>query len=355
MTATVLIDVERLRSPANGLGQVARHLGSALLDCHSELWRPVFLMPPGGEHRLGESVDHISADWRRRHFPSLGRRFDLWHVTHQDAAFLPPRDTPCLLTIHDLNFLTEKTLTKARRRLARVQRLVDRAARITTISAFTREVVLEHLRIGARPVDVVPNAPCLATGLTPERPNGAPEGPYVLALGVVRPKKNLHVLPAFLSEVPGTGLCVAGNTDSTYVDRVRSEAQKYGVSDRVHVLGEVSESEKQWLLQQCEALVFPSRLEGFGLPVIEAMSHGKPVFCSRCASLPEIGGDAAFYWETFDPASMARVFNEAMARFATDDALAERCRSRAAEFSWPAAARAYGAIYTSMLSEVAAT
>ncbi len=350
MPANVLIDAERLRSPANGLGQVALHLSRGLLEVRSDRWQPVFLVPKDRQDILGSSVETEVAGWRRRHLPRFGRRFDLWHVTHQDSVFQPNPGTPYILTIHDLNFLKEKSPEKAARRLTKVQALVDGATRITTISEFTRSVVEEHLRVGDTPIDVIYNAPCTNPDLVPSRPSDVPDE-FLLALGVVRPKKNLHVLMAFLARIDNLKLVIAGNTDSDYLDLILAEAETHGVSDRVVIAGMVSEAEKAWLLQNCKALMFPSLLEGFGLPVIEAMSCGKPVFCSYLTSLPEVGGDYAHYWHDFDPDSMAAVYKNGMTEFEADPEGAAKLRARANEFNWADAAKQYGAVYEQVLAE----
>ena len=73
-----------------------------------------------------------------------------------------------------------------------------------------------------------------------------------------------------------------------------------GLEERIILPGEISDMDKYWLYKNCEAFVFPSMYEGFGLPVIEAMNFGKPVFLSTFSSLPEVGGKYALYWENFD-------------------------------------------------------
>lgn len=351
MKSTVLIDAERLRSPANGLGQVSLNLSRELMQLRSDYWRPVFLVPKHRQDILGETAEIEVAGWKRRHLPQFGRRFGLWHVTHQDSVFCPNPGTRYVLTIHDLNFLKEKSPEKAAKRLAKVQALVDGATWITTISEFTRGVVEEHLHLGDTPVTVIYNAPCTDPDLTAARPPNVPDDEFLLALGVVRPKKNLHVLMGFLARVEDVKLVIAGNNESDYLDRLLSEAQEHGVLDRVVVTGEVSEAEKLWLLQNCKALTFPSLLEGFGLPVIEAMSYGKPVFCSHLTSLPEIGGDAAYYWHDFNPDSMATVYKDGMAALEADPDGANKLRARAAEFNWADAAKRYGDLYETILAE----
>ena len=94
--------------------------------------------------------------------------------------------------------------------------------------------------------------------------------------------------------------------DSPEVDAHRARIAALGLR-HVHVLTDVSEAEKAWLLAHCRAFVFPSLLEGFGLPPIEAMGFGKPVIVARRTALPEVCGEAAAYWDDFDPQAMRAV------------------------------------------------
>ena len=208
----VLIDVERLRQPNSGLGQVALHLVRQYLKDPPTDWEPVFLIPADRIAHFDAPFAYEIPNWRRRYVRALAPEYNLWHVLHQDASYLPGPRTPYLLTINDLNFLFEKSPAKARKRLKKVQRLVDGASAITVISRFTESVVREHLELGDKPVHVV----YIGLGSDPddpgERPEFAPEEPLLFNVGVVRRKKNQHVLIDFLSRIDDVKLVIAGNT-----------------------------------------------------------------------------------------------------------------------------------------------
>jgi glycosyltransferase involved in cell wall biosynthesis len=106
----------------------------------------------------------------------------------------------------------------------------------------------------------------------------------------------------------------------------------------------VSEEEKCWYYRKCLAFALPSRAEGFGLPVIEAMHYGKPVFLSNLAALPEIGGEAAYYFESFDAAAMQEVFRTGLADYEAAGRSAA-IRRHALRYSWDDAAAAYLRLY----------
>lgn len=341
----VLIDIERIRQPNSGLGQVTMHLTNAFLDAPSDDWQPVFLLPKGCEKLIGREIVFETLSWKRKYLPQLAPRYDLWHVLHQDARYVPAAPGRYILTINDLNFLGEKSPKKAAKRLRKVQKLVDRALEITVISKFTEAVVRKNLDLGDTPLQVVHPGLC-STPVDPGvRPDSAPDGEYLFSLGVVRPKKNVHVLIEFLAQLENINLVIAGNTNGGYVDEIKALAVKSNVMDRVIIPGEIDDSQKNWLFNNCKAFVFPSLHEGFGLPVAEAMSFGKPTFAANRTSLPEVGGPDVSFWDDFDPEYMANVYREGMAKFSADPEMADRLKARAAGFSWKRAAEEFSAIY----------
>lgn len=345
-----LIDVERVRQSNSGLGQFALNLGLQFLANPSPNWTPIFLLPKDRRDVFGQPVETVSPSWRLRYAPRFGPSYDLWHILHQDASYLPAPGTPYVLTIHDLNFLGEKSATKARKRLARVQKLVDGAAAITVISNFTKSVVEQHLDTGSTPIEVIYNGLCSDPTATGRCVDALPEGEFLFSLGVVRPKKNFHVLVDLVAKVDGVNLVIAGNTKGAYADEIRQRAVTLGVSDRLFILGEVDNDQKVWLFRNCRAFVYPSLYEGFGLSVVESMRFAKPTFCAARTSLPEIGGDDVFYWDDFDPDNMAAVFRQGMQAYHDEPERLDRMRTRAAQFSWENAARQYASLYERILS-----
>ena len=349
--ARVLIDVERLRQPNSGLGQVSLHLGTEFLAHPSDAWEPVFLIPENRRGIYGQDIAFEAPSRRRRYLPNLAPRYDLWHILHQDASYLPGAATPYVLTINDLNFLGEKSPPKAAKRLRKVQKLVDGATAITVISNYTETVVREHLEFGDTPIEVVYLGLCSDPGAAQTRPAFAPDTSFLFTLGVVRRKKNFHVLVDMLALLDGLSLIIAGNTQDAYADEIREQAQALGIGERVIIAGEIDDSHKIWLFDNCEAFVFPSLYEGFGLPVLEAMSFGKPTFSSALSSLPEVGGDDVFYWDNFEPQHMAEVFRSGLSQFHEDGQRASRLRARADEFTWRNTAHQYAQLYERILAD----
>jgi glycosyltransferase involved in cell wall biosynthesis len=353
----ILVDVERLRNPNNGLGQLCRRLGEELARQKPVDARLTFLVPEARRGIFGGGVAYETPRWWQRMLPS--GEYDVWHATHQDSAFVPSRRSRLVLTVLDLNFLErpDYSATKKARRLAAVQRRVDRASAVATISAYTASVVRANLRVPDIPVQVIylgnPLPPNGSAG-TPPPPDSAlallvGEGsPFFLFVGVLHPKKNLHTLLPMLAQLQGWSLVLAGPDDHAYAAGLREQIEALGLRHRVFIPGAIDDETKRWLYQKCTALVFPSLSEGFGLPVVEAMSYGKPTFLSRLTSLPEIGGEDAFYFDSFEPTDMAETVRLGLDSFASDPHWGDRLRRRSSRFSWEQAARAYWSLYASV-------
>ncbi|MBF1378258.1 MAG: glycosyltransferase, partial [Porphyromonadaceae bacterium] len=126
--------------------------------------------------------------------------------------------------------------------------------------------------------------------------------------------------------------------------------QQYRLEDRVHLLCAVSDVEKASLLQHCRALLQPSIAEGFGLPVVEAMALGKPIFLRPATSLPEVGGDVAYYFDEVSPEAIAGTILSGLSAYDMSPSQAEALRARARLFDYRRMAQGYLQFYHEILS-----
>jgi glycosyltransferase involved in cell wall biosynthesis len=117
----------------------------------------------------------------------------------------------------------------------------------------------------------------------------------------------------------------------------------------VHLIGKISELDKQYLYKNSQGLLFPSLREGFGLPIIEAMTFGIPCFLSNNTCLPEIGGNLSYYWDEYDSEYMANIVKNGLNHFNNNPNIKNQMLQRSKEFSWSNAADSYLNIYKSML------
>jgi len=335
-----IIDVEKVSDLCCGLGQFCKNLADELyrLDVDQKL---SYYLPKKYYHILeGKKVESRKLHWKLN---CTGPKAHLWHATHQDSRYFPRNRPHEILTLHDLNFLYEDIPESLKNKIfKRVQIRIHRASHLAFISNFTRSEVERHFDLGDATVQTIYNGVCIDQHAIPEKPAEVTFSNYLFTIGTVVPKKNFEVLIDFIKE-SGENLVIAGSTFHPYAKAMMARIQNEGLSEKIILIGAVSEEKKKWLYQNCKAFVFPSLLEGFGLPVAEAMHYGKPLFLSNKTSLPEIGGTNASYFETFDSKIMAEVYFSGMNSFTAEKS--EELKSRAKIFSWENAAKAYFDLY----------
>lgn len=172
--------------------------------------------------------------------------------------------------------------------------------------------------------------------------------PFFLFYGVLKPRKNvLAIIEAFAliaDTHPQHLLVISGKAKGSYFDQLLELVRDRGIESRVRFIGYANDEVVGCLLARAEGLVFPSLLEGFGMPVLEAMAFGCPVITSNEGALAEVGGTAALLVDPSDPQSIA----SAMRRLADDPSLrtelSGKGKERAQLFSWDRAARSYLAL-----------
>jgi len=350
-TRNILFDCERMKYPHTGLYHFCLQLGRALIK-NSDLSKEKisFYLPASPGKIFGENANYIIQNSLHKFiFPPV-KKYKIWHGTYQGSNYIPfSSAVRKVLTIHDLNFLYEheKREEKIKRSLRKIQKQIDQADKICTISSYVKNDVLKHLNIKDKEIEVIYNGCNINHIAKLQPPAGAPRQPFIFTIGTIMNKKNFHVLPALLRN-NDFKLVIAGIVQQQdYQNKIKDEALKHGVADRVIFTGTVSDNDKEWYLQNCEAFIFPSIAEGFGLPVIEAMAFGKPVFLSAATSLPEIGGDLAYYFETFDPDDMQCTFQNGMAHYKTAGNASDII-DRAFSFNWDTAAKKYLELYRTL-------
>jgi len=251
-----------------------------------------------------------------------------------------------VVTVHDLSFERYPELMTPRDRLlfrGFVPRSARRADRVLTGSEWTRRDLVERYRLPGENVAVTPYGVDPAfrpDGPRPDRP------PYALFVGAIQPRKDPVAAVEALALLNGDlGLVLVG-PEKRGGEEVARTAARIGVKHRVEVVGHVDREELAELYRGAACLVFPSRYEGFGLPVLEAMASGTPVVASSAGAVPEVAGDAAILVEPADPAALA----EGIARALTDrDRLVGAGLERARRFSWAETARRTLEVYRELL------
>ena len=359
MADRVLLDVTPLGSGhgSRGIGTYIRGLLSGFRELES-VRRPE-LLADGGQPlvagfeshlvRLPEwSVPRVPSPWPARLGARAVRRLSpaVFHATSPD---LVPRTRCLVVTCHDLiplhfasDYLSGLGRLPERRAFNVYTERLRRADRIIVPSLETRDDLVHDLGIDSANLRVIPHA-----GLPQVAPHGeTPDEPYVLYGGGVEPHKNPELpLKALAATASKVALVVVGPWSARRGERLRERARELGVEGRVHWLGYVPSARLAALRRKAVAVLVPSYKEGFGFPVIEAMTDRVPVIASDTPALRETGGAAATYLGPNDSEGWARAID-----MLVRDPLLRRDRvaagyAQAARFSWTTTAEQTAAVY----------
>lgn len=343
----VLIDTTLITHSNTGLGNVMQALAQGF---NAQPPAPIsynLLVPQGYPIPPSATANFIPVHKWQKYLRFTLPKVDVWHSTYQSFRYLRKTgNTQQVLTIHDLNFLYEKNAIKSKFHLRKLQARINRADAITTISQFVAKDIQENLALHGKPVDVIYNSvenlqqraatkPVFCTG----------DAPFFFTLGAVRRKKNLHSLLGVMARFPDYNLYISGNLDDPdYLAQLHSDIAKLGLTN-VFITGPIRSEEKIWLYQNAHAFLFPSLFEGFGLPVVEAMQFGTPVFTSNMTSLPEVGGGHTIIWDNFDPEHMAEAILRHLPGLRQDTHKRAAMQAYATSFSLEKNIQQYSSLY----------
>ena len=339
-----------MKHPNSGFFSFGKSLGNAVIEQNKGRYKLYYYVYEKATWLFEKKVSLVFLSWIHKLYFGEPDRFQLVHFTDQYCRLHPQKvNAKKIITIHDINVVHEKNKSQRKidKRLNKMRRFIVECDKVVTISNFVADDILKHFPEAEGKIKVIHNGADKLQVSEVHLPKYQPKKSFLFTIGFVGPKKNFHVLPPLL--VGNDYELIIAGIETPYKSVIMREAQKFGVADRVKITGPISEDDKAWYYKNCEAFLFPSIAEGFGLPVIEAMHFGKPVFLSTHTSLPEIGGDAAFYFENFEPETMQSAFVKGMEAFKTND-MQQKVITHAMQFDWQETARQYLKLYDECLN-----
>ncbi len=336
----------------DGLGEFAVQMGQAV-DRVAARWREQdgiafdFHVIPRLVGRFGSQVGYLPVSRWQRTWHRQPQRYDIWHCLHQLSKNLPPQGAGLrMVTVHDLNYLYSGKRFSMWRAHRRALALMGRTDKVVAISEHTASDVRKHLG-WTKPIEVIlRGARPFAGGPQEPLPGWQADDarPFLFHLSRMSSSKNPQAIVGLARAWPEMRFVMCGPDG----DDTRGLRDATKLPNMEFHLG-ISDAQKAWAFAHCAGFLFPSFTEGFGLPPIEAMQFGAPTFLSRLTSLPEIGGDAAEYFDDFSPAAMRAVVERGLARQKNEPGRADAIRAHAARFDADAAADAYLALYRRLL------
>jgi glycosyltransferase involved in cell wall biosynthesis len=373
----VAIDYSAAVNQRAGIGRLVRNQVLALAEVdHDNDYRLVYARPDPGavpqfprarnfsRREVGLGERWLTILWHRAKLPVpadwLSGPVDVYHCP--DFVLPPLRRARGILTVHDLAFLMRPDCADNRLR-AYLEEVVPRSVRradfIIADSENTRNDLVVLLGVRPSSIAVVPGGveDRFQPISNPEQLRrarhklGVGDAPFVLAIGVIEPRKNLNrLMDAFeglkqRSSVPANlKLVLAGGKGWLYDDIFEHHAAS-AVREDILLPGFVPDELLPAIYSAAEVLAFPSLYEGFGLPILEAMACGTPVVASRASCLPEVAEGAALMIDPTNVDGLTAALELALTDADLRAQLIEHGRGRAAEYSWRRAAEQLLAVY----------
>lgn len=358
-------DGRALTSPAAGMRRYAWELFGALASVEPAL--QIASVGASADATLPPNVERVPAGvslptnfgWMLTGLPRAARRgrVDLFHAPSYTAPIGGPR--PLVLTIHDVSYERHPEWYPYRQdplRRAFYRHSAKSADSIVTDSAFSRAEIAAAYDLDPASIHVVPLAsgPEFLPGPALPLPPGVPPR-YLLHVGDVHVRRNLPMIARCVLLLRARD---AAYRDLTLVltgadygggEALREMNCTACESPPIVFLGLVPSQTLVALYRSAAALVYPSRYEGFGLPLLEAMACGTPVIAARSSSIPEVAGDAAVLLDPDDEAAWRSTIQRVVDDPAFSASLRASGLARAAEFSWARTARETAAVYRGLL------
>ena len=327
-------DAKRIVRNNTGLGNYCRTLINDMIRLNDSNMKLLLYTPDKGRDVLRNQI--IESDNSRFIFPKkkLGKIYkSLWRtknivkqliedkvqIYHGLSGELPlglrNNGIKSVVTIHDLIFLRHPEYYHWFDRKMytwKFHQTIKQADRIIAVSECTKRDILEFGKINPEKISVIyqscnpkfTNMPTEGEMEDTAKKYDLPER-YLLCVGTIEERKNLMLAVKSLNLLPEDIHLVAVGKKTKYADKVKKTADKIGVSHRLHLLSGVSDDELNVIYKKAEAFVYPSRYEGFGIPIIEAIFCGLPVVASTGSCLEEAGGPDCLYVNPDDSKGMA--------------------------------------------------
>lgn len=366
MKAKITIDARWL---VGGIGTYTRHLLEGLrkngngFDIHAITFKQHALALGQVCSRVTVSDIPIYTVHEQWAIPRAARGCDLLHVPHYNAPLLGRG--PKITSIHDLIHITDPTYSTSLKSWIYAQPILRMVAQksdhIITVSEFSKRQIVERLGVEGDKVSAIYHGVNGEFNVTDreEARNDVAEtfgikAPYVLYVGSLKPYKNVStLLKAFAmlgarSDFPHILVIVGDN--GPFKRSLMREATSLGVAANACFISDIDQHYLPKIYATADLLVMPSRMEGFGLPVLEAMACGTPVVSSSAASLPEVGGDAVLYFDPTQPDQLADLLAKVLSSGDLRTDLRERGLQRAKHFTWEQSTKRHVELYQKLLT-----
>lgn len=374
----IAFDAKRITNNATGLGNYSRYIVGALAEYYPES-NYLLCSPSVGNPRLYEELLHhrsvslhtpessvakfLGGWWRNHGVKSvlLREEVDIYHGLSNELPLGLYREKRIgtVVTIHDLAFIHHPEFYNSIDRVLYRQKYgasARTADHVIAVSEFTRRDIIDFFGVEEERVSVI------YQGCSPRFAQMRPEQiafvrghyqlpeRYLLFVGSIEERKNLRLVVRAMAALRDRDLhLVAVGRRTPYCDVVMSEARRLGLSTRVHLMHQVPSEHLPGIYGGAEVFVYPSRFEGFGIPIIEALSAGVPVIGATGSCLEEAGGPHSLYTDPDDPDMLSEHIFSIMDSPTLRDRMIREGRSYVQRFSPKQIVRELRTVYENVL------
>ncbi|GAN33062.1 MAG: glycosyltransferase family 1 protein [Candidatus Brocadia sp. AMX2] len=299
----------------------------------------------------------LKAFWQALIFPKVVKKYNLNVLHYTNPIPILKRHCPIVVTIHDLAEFIQPTKYGALKSYAKrlfVLLCIKKANFIITVSDTTKRAILDLLDYTPESIDVTLEG--ISQNLSVDNNDGEyifekyhiPRN-YILYVGVIEKTKQVESIVKAFSRLDDSlqrnyAIVIAGNKGNAY-EEVKATIRNCELEKKVFFLGYVQDNDLKYLYKKAKVFVFPSLIEGFGLPVLEAMGHGIPVIASDIPVISEVVGDAAVLVDPYDITALRDAMSKILLDEELRNSLITKSLERIKDFSWENTARKTLEIY----------
>lgn len=283
------------------------------------------------------------------------------YLTQYITPFLVPKSIKIATIIHDISFKIYKQFIKVSD-LFFLNILIPwsfkRADKIIAVSRFTRDEIIKYYRITPEKVDWIHNAVAddfLKQDTSPEKLEQVKNKyklleKFILYLGTLQPRKNIPTLIEAFSKInkDNIKLVIAGGKGHNFDRRISEAVKKYNLEEGIIFPGFIDEEDKVAVMKSAKVFCFPSFYEGFGIPILEAMSQGTPVIASDIPPHREIAGEAVIYFNPDNAQELADKLQKVIDNDNLRQELSQKGSEQVKRYSWRKTAEKLLGIFENM-------
>lgn len=344
----VIFDATKAGNKESGLGNFCYNLGKEISMLKPGRFEIQFLVNKEQDNLFGSEHKYITLKATQKfpvnNFKEVALLHACWQLSSLESS---NKKLKCLYTVHDLNFLIKYKSFKRIYYTHRFLNNMKNADKIVCISNATN-VLFADLTNDKYEAEIIYNGNSLSNITEAKNPNINLPKRYLFFIGIISPKKNIETIFELLQQIPELNLVLAGEAQTIYKRQLELKAAQLNLAERIIFTGKISEEEKLYLYQNCEAYINLSIAEGFGIPVVEAMSLGKPLVLNNIPAFKEIAGDPALYITPENKEIFKSEYHTYIEKFGTST-ISKDMETASQKFSWKQAAESYVKLYEEIL------